>query len=474
MERSLRVLDGAVAVFDAVAGVEPQTETVWRQADRYAVPRICFVNKMDRTGADFERTVSMMVDRLQANPLVLQLPWGREADFVGVIDLVEMKARRWTGEIEEDWEDVEIPAEYVEAAKQAHHDLFEKLADHDESLMNKFVHEEEPTTEELRRAIRRATLAGEGVPVLCGSAFKNKAIQPLLDAVVSYLPAPTDVRPVEGHTLSGEHAERKPDDSEPFSALAFKIMSDTYVGRLTYIRVYSGVLRAGAHVVNSTKDRKERIGRILQMHANHREDMSSAFTGDIVAVVGLKHTTTGDTLAEPSKPIVLESISFPTPVISVAVEPRTKADNDKLGNGLSQALRRGPDVRRSLRRRDRPDGHLRDGRAAPRHHRGPPQARVQRRRQRRQAAGRLPRDHQEDGSQGRGAVHPTDRRPRPVRPRLHRPRADGPRRRLRVHQQGHRRQHPARVHPRRRPGHPGGSWSPASWPGTRSSTCARR
>ncbi len=336
VERSLRVLDGAVAVFDAVAGVEPQTETVWRQADRYAVPRICFVNKMDRTGADFERTVSMMVDRLHANPLVLQLPWGREADFVGVIDLVEMKGHRWTGEIEEDWEDVEIPAEYLEAAKQAHHDLFEKLADHDESLMNKFVHEEEPTTEELRRAIRRATLAGEGVPVLCGSAFKNKAIQPLLDAVVNYLPAPTDVLPVEGHTLSGEHAERKPEDSEPFSALAFKIMSDTFVGRLTYIRVYSGVLRAGAHVLNSTKDRKERIGRILQMHANHREDMSSAFTGDIVAVVGLKHTTTGDTLAEPSKPIVLESISFPTPVISVAVEPKTKADQDKLGTGLGK------------------------------------------------------------------------------------------------------------------------------------------
>ena len=336
VERSLRVLDGAVAVFDAVAGVEPQTETVWRQANRYAVPRICFVNKMDRTGADFQRTVEMMADRLQANPLVLQLPWGREADFVGVIDLVEMKGRRWTGEIEEDWEDSDIPAEYLEAAQQAHHDLFEKLADHDESLMDKFVHEEEPTTEELRRAIRRATLAGEGVPVLCGSAFKNKAIQPLLDAVVNYLPAPTDVRPVEGHTLGGEHAERKPEDTEPFSALAFKIMSDTYVGRLTYIRVYSGVLRAGAHVLNSTKDRKERIGRILQMHANHREDMTSAFTGDIVAVVGLKHTTTGDTLAEPSKPIVLESISFPTPVISVAVEPKTKADNDKLGNGLAK------------------------------------------------------------------------------------------------------------------------------------------
>ena len=336
VERSLRVLDGAVAVFDAVAGVEPQTETVWRQADRYRVPRICFVNKMDRTGADFHRTVEMMVDRLHANPLVLQLPWGTEANFVGVIDLVEMRGRRWVNEMGEEWEDADIPSEYADAARKAHHDLFEKLADHDESLMEKFVHEEEPTKEELRRAIRRATLAGEGVPVLCGSAFKNKAIQPLLDAVVAYLPSPVDVPPVEGHTPSGEPAERKPHDAEPFSALAFKIMSDPYVGRLTYLRVYSGVLRTGSHVSNSSKDRKERIGRVLQMHANHREDMDAAFTGDIVAVVGLKHSTTGDTLCDPSQPIVLESISFPTPVISVAVEPKTKADQEKLGVALGK------------------------------------------------------------------------------------------------------------------------------------------
>ena len=336
VERSLRVLDGAIAVFDAVAGVEPQTETVWRQADRYHVPRICFVNKMDRTGADFGRTVEMMVERLHAEPLVVQLPWGSESEFQGVIDLVEMKALHWVNEMGEEWETHEIPIELADAAKQAHHDLFEKLADHDESLMDKFVHEDEPTPEEFRRAIRRATLAGEGVPVLCGTAFKNKAIQPLLDAIVSFLPAPTDVLPVEGHTPSGEHAERKPHDTEPFSGLVFKIMSDPYVGRLTYVRVYSGVLRSGAHVENTTKDRKERIGRILQMHANHREDMEAAFTGDIVAIVGLKHSRTGDTLAEPSKPIVLESISFPTPVISVAGEPKTKADQDKLGNGLQK------------------------------------------------------------------------------------------------------------------------------------------
>jgi len=336
VERSLRVLDGAIAVFDAVAGVEPQTETVWRQADRYRVPRICFVNKMDRTGADFGRTVEMMVDRLHASPLVLQLPWGAESAFQGVIDLVEMKALHWVSEMGEEWETMEIPAEMLDSAKQGRHGLFEKLADHDESLMDKFVHEDEPTVEELRRAIRRATLAGEGVPVLCGSAFKNKAIQPLLDAIVAYLPAPTDVPPVEGHTPAGAPADRKPEDTESFSGLVFKIMSDPYVGRLTYARVYSGVLRSGSHVANTTKDRKERVGRILQMHANHREDMEAAFTGDIVALVGLKHSTTGDTVAAPSDPIVLESISFPTPVISVAVEPKTKADQDKLGTGLGK------------------------------------------------------------------------------------------------------------------------------------------
>jgi elongation factor G len=336
VERSLRVLDGAIAVFDAVAGVEPQTETVWRQADHYGVPRICFVNKMDRTGADFGRTVEMMVDRLHARPLVVQLPWGTEADFQGVIDLVEMKALHWISEMGEEWETTPIPAELGEAAEKAHHDLFERLADHDESLMDKFVHEEEPTVEELRRAIRRATLAGEGVPVLCGTAFKNKAIQPLLDSIVAYLPAPTDVLPVQGHTPKGVPAERKPEDTEPFSGLVFKIMSDSFVGRLTYVRVYSGGLRSGSHIENSSKDRKERVGRILQMHANHREDMEAAFTGDIVAVVGLKHSTTGDTLTDPANPIILESISFPTPVISVAVEPKTKADQDKLGNGLQK------------------------------------------------------------------------------------------------------------------------------------------
>ncbi|MGH2765746.1 MAG: elongation factor G [Actinomycetota bacterium] len=337
VERSLRVLDGAVAVFDAVAGVEPQSETVWRQADRYRVPRICFVNKMDRVGADFERTVKMIEDRLHAKPLVVQLPWGTEDAFVGVLDLVEMKGLRWTSEKGEEWETVDIPEDLRETALEWRHKLYEQLADHHETLMEKYVEGQEPEAKELREALREATLAVEGTPVLCGSAFKNKGIQPLLDAVVDYLPSPLDVPPMEG-AIPGtrERAVRKADDNEPFAALAFKIMSDPYVGRLTYFRVYSGSVRAGAHVQNVTKDRKERIGRILQMHANHREDKEAVFAGDIVAAVGLKHSTTGDTLADPSNPILLESISFPAPVISVAIEPKTKADQDKLGQALAK------------------------------------------------------------------------------------------------------------------------------------------
>jgi elongation factor G len=337
VERSLRVLDGAVAIFDAVAGVEPQTETVWRQADRYHVPRICFINKMDRIGADFTRTVHMIEERLHAVPLVTQIPWGVEAGFVGIVDLIEMKGLRWTEEMGEKWETVAIPAELKTEAEEWRHRLYEQLADHDEALFEKYVHGEEPTTEELRRAVRKATLEVTGTPVLCGSAFKNKGVQPLLDAIVAYLPSPIDVPPVSGLApKTREQIERKADDAEPFSALAFKIMSDPFVGRLTYIRLYSGVLRTGAHVENSTKDRKERIGRVLQMHANHREEKDAAFTGDIVAIVGLKHTTTGDTLSDPADPIILESMTFPTPVVSVAIEPKTKADQDKLTNALAK------------------------------------------------------------------------------------------------------------------------------------------
>ncbi len=348
VERSLRVLDGAIAVFDAVSGVEPQSETVWRQADKYRVPRICFVNKMDRVGAEFHRTVDMIVDRLGATPAVLQLPWGVESNFHGVIDLVEMRGHYWPSDgMGEAWEDRPIPDEYQELAEEWRHRLFELLADHDDALMEKYVAEEEPSVDELRKAIRRATIAGRITPVLCGSAFKNKGVQPLLDAVVWYLPSPLDVPPIQGTKVGDEAAviERRPEDSEPFSALAFKIMSDPYVGKLTYFRVYSGTMRAGSRVLNASKDRTERIGRLLQMHANHREDKDAVFAGDIVAAVGLKFTTTGDTLCDPDHPIELESISFPDPVIEVAIEPKTKSDQDKMANALARLDEEDPTFR---------------------------------------------------------------------------------------------------------------------------------
>jgi elongation factor G len=347
VERSLRVLDGAVAVFDAVAGVEPQSETVWRQADKYNVPRICFVNKMDRTGADFFRTVQMIKDRLNGTPVCIQLPIGKEADFHGVVDLVTMVAHYWPSDGNgEEWEDRPIADDMKEQAAQYRHDLLEALADHDEEIMEMYISEEEPDVEHIRRALRRATVAGEITPVLCGTAFKNKAVQPLLDAVTWYLPSPLDVPPMEA-TKPGtkEKVERKPDDLAPFSALAFKIMSDPYVGRLTYLRVYSGTLKGGESVLNVTRDRKERIGRILQMHANHREDKESVFAGDIVAVVGLKTTLTGDTLCDPSQPVLLEEMTFPMPVIDVAVEPKSKVDSEKLGTALQRLAEEDPTFR---------------------------------------------------------------------------------------------------------------------------------
>jgi elongation factor G len=343
VERSLRVLDGAVAIFDAVAGVEPQTETVWRQADRYAVPRMCFVNKMDRVGADFFMTVDMIRDRLNAHPLPVQIPWGRESEFVGVIDLIEMKGRYWTSEKGEEWEDREIPAELKEEAEHWRHELYEALAEFDEEVMDAYVHGGDPSAEHLRIAVRKATLSGQATPVLCGSAFKNKGVQPLLDAIVHYLPAPTDVLPVSGENpKTAETVEREASDTEPFCALAFKIMSDPHVGRLTYLRVYSGTLKAGAAILNTTRDRKERAGRLLQMHANHREDKESIFTGDIVAVVGLKHSYTGDTLSDPNDQIRLEAPTFAAPVISLSIEPKTKVDQDRLGNSLQRLSEEDP------------------------------------------------------------------------------------------------------------------------------------
>ncbi len=335
VERSLRVLDGAVAVFDAVAGVEPQTETVWRQANKYGVPRICFINKMDRVGADFGRSVQMIRDRLEAVPAVVQLPVGSEAAFRGVIDLTTMKALLWEEGMGEKWSEEEIPASLAEAAEAARHELVDVLSNFDDNVMERYVSEQEITAEDLGAALRKATIGSHVVPVLCGSAFKNKGVQPMLDAVVDYLPSPVDVADTVGTDVrTGGAMTREARDDEPFAALAFKIMSDPFVGKLTYLRVYSGTLEKGTTVLNTTKDRKERIGRILQMHANHREDKDAIYTGDIVAVVGLKSTSTGDTLCAPSSPILLETLEFPEPVIHVAVEPKTKADQDKLGKAL--------------------------------------------------------------------------------------------------------------------------------------------
>jgi len=345
VERSLRVLDGAVAVFDAVAGVEPQSETVWRQADKYDVPRICFVNKMDRTGAEFHRCVDMMISRLGATPAVIQLPWGVEADFRGVIDLVRMNALIWNTEGKGDKYDVvDIPADHAEAAREWRDKLLETVAEHDDEMMVLYLDGEEPTEEQLVAAIRRATLSSAINPVLCGSAFKNKGVQPMLDAIVAYLPSPLDVPAIQGHSVKDAEqvVERHADPNEPFSALAFKIMADPHLGKLTYIRIYSGTLETGTQVLNSIKDRKERIGKIYQMHANKRAEVPSAVAGSIVAVMGLKDTTTGDTLCDPTKPVILESMTFPAPVINVAIEPKTKSDQEKLGTAIQRLAEEDP------------------------------------------------------------------------------------------------------------------------------------
>jgi elongation factor G len=343
VERSLRVLDGAVAVFDAVAGVEPQTETVWRQANKYRVPRICFVNKMDRIGADFFKAVNEIIDRLDASVAVVQIPIGAEGHFRGMVDLIGMKALMWEEGMGEKWQVENVPADLAEEAEEWRQKLVDVLSNSDDVIMEKYVGDEDITADDLRKALRKATIANEVVPVLCGSAFKNKGVQPLLDAVVDFLPSPIDLPPVTGMDLKGiEELERPADDRAPFSALAFKIMSDPHVGKLTYFRVYSGTIKKGDAVLNSTKDRKERIGRILQMHANHREDKTAIFAGDIVATVGLKQTTTGDTLCDPNSPIVLESLEFPEPVIHVAIEPKTKADQDKLTDALQRLSEEDP------------------------------------------------------------------------------------------------------------------------------------
>jgi elongation factor G len=347
VERSLRVLDGAIAVFDSVAGVEPQSETVWRQADRYKVPRIAFMNKMDRTGADFFASVQSMVDRLGAHPVPVQLPIGSEEHFRGVVDLVEMKAVTWDDDLGVEMEYGDIPAELNEQAQEYHHQLIDSVADHDDELTEAYLQDESSVTPEmLRRALRAATLDATVTPVLLGSAFKNKGVQPLLDAVIEYLPSPLDVPPIHGIDPRTEHElSRRPALDEPFSALAFKVMSDPYVGKLTYFRVYSGQVKAGDRVLNTSTGKTERIGRILQMHANHREERPEIGAGEIAAAVGLKATSTGDTLAIDTAPIRLESMDFPEPVISVAIEPKTKGDQDKLGAGLQRLSEEDPTFR---------------------------------------------------------------------------------------------------------------------------------
>ena len=347
VERSLRVLDGAVAVFDAVAGVEPQSETVWRQADRYSVPRIAFMNKMDRVGADFFTSVQSMVDRLGARAVPVQLPIGQEEHFRGVVDLVEMRAYVWTDSLGTQLDTEDVPAELLEQAAEYHHQLIDAVADHDDELMETYLENEEAVTPDmLRRALRAATLDLSIVPVLCGSAFKNKGIQPLLDGVVDYLPSPLDVPPIHGIDPRTEHElSRRPMLDEPFAALAFKVMTDPYVGKLTYVRVYSGQLKQGDKVLNTTTGKTERVGRILQMHANHREERDEIGAGEIAALVGLKQTTTGETLAVDTAPIRLESMIFPDPVISVAIEPKTKADQDKLATALQRLAEEDPTFR---------------------------------------------------------------------------------------------------------------------------------
>jgi elongation factor G len=347
VERSLRVLDGAIAVFDSVAGVEPQSETVWRQADRYRVPRIAFINKMDRVGADFFGSVQSMVDRLGAHPVPVQLPIGQEEHFRGVVDVIEMRSLTWSDVLGMETQVGEVPEELREQADEYHHQLIDSVAEHDEELLETYLMDEAAVTPDMiRRALRKATLAIAVTPVLLGSAFKNKGVQPLLDGVIDYLPSPLDVPPVHGvDPRTDKELSRRPSDDEPFSALAFKVMSDPYVGKLTYFRVYSGKVKAGDRVLNVSTGKSERVGRLLQMHANHREEREEIGAGEIVAAVGLKQTTTGDTLAVDTAPIRLESMEFPDPVISVAIEPKTKADQDKLSQGLQRLSEEDPTFR---------------------------------------------------------------------------------------------------------------------------------
>ena len=499
VERSLRVLDGAVAVFDAVAGVEPQSETVWRQADKYRVPRICFVNKMDRIGADFKRTFEQIVSKLGGNPVALHLPIGSEDKFLGVVDLIRMKSITYKDEtMGADFIIGDIPADMLEDAKHFREQLIEKVSEADDKILEKYLHGEEVSEDEIKAALRKrvnSSVHTEGekaepafVPVICGSAFKNKGVQLLLDAVVDYLPSPIDVPAIKGFNPDkGPDAiiERPAKDDAPFAALGFKIMTDPFVGQLTFIRVYSGVLTAGSTIYNSTKQKSERIGRLLKMHANKREEIKEVYAGDIAAAVGLRTVSTGDTICDEKKPVVLESMDFPEPVISLAIEPKTKADQEKLGQGLGKLMDEDPTFRVKTDQADRRSRHRRHGRAAPRDHRRPPEARVRRRGERRPSAGRLQGNAHPSGRR-RDEVRQADRRPRPVRPREDSslPRRAGHRLHLRerdhagldsegVHQADRRRDQGS-AHPRRARRLPGGRRPDRALRRRRTTTSTRR
>ena len=375
VERSLRVLDGAVCVLDSNQGVEPQTETVWRQGDSYNVPRIVFCNKMDKIGADFFQCLKDIVDRLGAKPVAIQLPIGAESQFKGIIDLVRMVGVVWDEEtLGAKYHDIEIPADLAEQAKEYREKLVEAAVELDDDVMAAYLEGKEPDVATLKRLIRKATIASTFFPVLCGSAFKNKGVQPLLDAVVDYLPSPVDVPPMKGIDPKGNEVERKPIDTEPMSLLAFKIMDDPFVGTITFCRIYSGKLESGTGVINSTKDRKERVGRMLLMHANNREDIKEAYAGDIVALAGLKDVRTGDTLCDPQKQVILEKMEFPDPVIEIAIEPKSKADQEKLGVALAKLVAEDPSFRVHDRSGIGPDHHQGHGRAPSRHQGRHPQA----------------------------------------------------------------------------------------------------
>ena len=453
VERSLRVLDGAVCVLDSNQGVEPQTETVWRQGDKYKVPRIVFANKMDKIGADFFKCLDDIKTRLGAKPVAIQLPIGSEQNFKGIVDLVRMKGVVWDDEsLGAKYHDIDIPADMAEQAKEYHDKMIEAVCELDDDAATAYLEGKMPDEATVKKLLRKAVITSAFFPVLCGSAFKNKGVQPLLDAVVDYLPSPLDVPPIKGiNPDNDEEVVREPKDNAPLALLGFKIMDDPFVGTITFCRIYSGTLTSGTGVINSTKERKERIGRMLLMHANNREDIKEAYAGDIVALAGLKEVRTGDTLCDPAKPVILEKMEFPDPVIEIAIEPKSKADQEKLGVALAKLAAEDPVIPRFDRSGERPDHSQGDGRTAPRYQSRHPQADLQGRCQYRCTASRVPR---KDFAACRARLHPqeADRRLRPVRANQDHRRADAARHAVRVRERDRRRRGAEGIHPGRREG----------------------